>query len=163
MSPNLLAILPETILTLTGVLIMLAEPVLAPGRSRKPLGWLAILGPLGAGAAALYQHALFNTRGALLAFYSTVQVDEFSVFFHLLIAAIVLITLLGSLDYFDRLGPASAAPGSPGGLSHAGRGSSLPTSCPLASPRLSCSACWRCCAATTSTPRAHADCPRPGS
>jgi NADH-quinone oxidoreductase subunit N len=107
MSPNLLAILPELILTLTGVLIMLIEPVLAPGRSRKPLGWLAILGTLGSGAAAFYQHAVFNARGPILAFYSTVQVDEFSIFFHLLIASIVLVTLLGSLDYYDRPSPAS--------------------------------------------------------
>jgi NADH-quinone oxidoreductase subunit N len=127
MSPNLLAILPETILTLTGVLIMLIEPVLAPGRSRKPLGWLAILGTLGSGAAALYQHAFFNAHGAILAFYATVQIDEFSIFFHLLIGCIVLAVLLGSLDYFDHTGadaslhasPGSPA-GSPAGVAHAG-------------------------------------------
>ena len=37
----------------------------------------------------------------LNAFYGTVQVDDFSVFFHLLIAAIILATLLATLDYFD--------------------------------------------------------------
>ena len=41
---NVLALLPEFILTLTGVLVMLAEPCLKPTASRKPLGWLAILG-----------------------------------------------------------------------------------------------------------------------
>jgi NADH-quinone oxidoreductase subunit N len=103
MSTPLLAVLPEIILTIAGVIIMLAEPMLAPGRSRKPLGWLGILGTFAAGAAALYQHSLFGQFQwrTISAFYGTVQVDDFSVFFHLLIAAIVLVTLLASLDYFD--------------------------------------------------------------
>ena len=36
-----------------------------------------------------------------MAFSGNIQVDAFSVFFHLLIAAVVVVTLLGSLDYFD--------------------------------------------------------------
>jgi NADH-quinone oxidoreductase subunit N len=121
MSPNLLALLPEAVLTITGILVMLLEPLIAPGRSRRPLGWLAILGALGSGAAALYQHQFFNAHGALLGFFSTIQADEFSIFFHLLIASIVLITLLGSLDYFDRKED-MGFPGSPGGVyaTHAG-------------------------------------------
>ncbi len=101
MSPNLLALLPELILALTGVLIMLAEPLIAPGRTRKPLGWLAILGTLGSGLAALYQLHLVDASGPITAFYATIQIDAFSVFFHLLIASIVLVTLLASLDYFQ--------------------------------------------------------------
>jgi NADH-quinone oxidoreductase subunit N len=101
MSPNLLALLPELILALTGVLIMLAEPLIAPGRTRKPLGWLAILGTLASGLAALYQLRLVDASGPITAFYATIQIDAFSVFFHLLIASIVLVTLLASLDYFE--------------------------------------------------------------
>jgi NADH-quinone oxidoreductase subunit N len=103
MPTSLLSVLPEVILTVSGVLIMLAEPVIPRGRSRKPLGWLAVVGTLAAGAAALYQHtqfSLFQWR-TISAFYGTVQVDDFSVFFHLLIAAIVLVTLLATVDYFD--------------------------------------------------------------
>jgi NADH-quinone oxidoreductase subunit N len=96
MNSNTLALLPEGILTVAGVLIMLAEPMLPAGASRKPLGWLAILGTLLAGAASWYQLHL----GVLSAFSGSIQVDAFSVFFHLLIAAVVLVTLLGSLDYF---------------------------------------------------------------
>ena len=44
MSTNIVALLPELILTLTGVLIMLAEPCLKPASSRKPLGWIAVAG-----------------------------------------------------------------------------------------------------------------------
>ncbi len=97
MSPNVLALLPEIILTLTGVLIMLAEPLLSAGSSRKPLGWLAILGTVAAGLASWYQLGF----GTLHAYFGTIQVDTFSVFFHLLISAIVLVTLLSSVDYFE--------------------------------------------------------------
>jgi NADH-quinone oxidoreductase subunit N len=104
MSPNLLALLPELILTLTGVVVMLAEPMIAPGKTRKPLGWLAILGTAASAAATWYQHILVDHQMGrpISAFYNTLQVDNFSVFFHLLIAAIVLVVLLASLDYFEN-------------------------------------------------------------
>jgi NADH-quinone oxidoreductase subunit N len=101
MSTNLLALLPELILALTGVLVMLAEPLIPPGRTRKPLGWLAILGTAASGLAALYQLRTVDGSTALTAFSGTIQVDAFSVFFHLLIASIVLVSLLASLDYFE--------------------------------------------------------------
>jgi NADH-quinone oxidoreductase subunit N len=109
MAPNLLALLPEIILTVTGVLVMLLEPVLPANSSRKGLGWLAILGTLAAGGATWYQHRWIDAEGGapLPAFYRTVSVDEFSVFFHLLIAAIVVAVLLASLDYFE--GPTTHA------------------------------------------------------
>jgi NADH-quinone oxidoreductase subunit N len=101
MSTNLLAVLPELLLTLTAVAVMMLEPLIAPGKTRRPLGWLAIFGTVAAGLAAFYQLHFVNLHGTQTAFYSTLQVDPFSVFFHLLIAAIVLVTLLGSLDYFQ--------------------------------------------------------------
>ncbi len=107
MSPNLFCLLPEYVLTIAGVLIMLAEPMLPAGRSRKPLGWLAILATVGAGAAAFYQKHVIEAGGPVTAFYGTVQVDNFSIFFHLLIAATVFVVLLASLDYFT--GPVTHA------------------------------------------------------
>jgi NADH-quinone oxidoreductase subunit N len=97
MSPNVLALLPELILTLTGVLVMLAEPCLKPGTSRKPLGWIAIAGTIGSIVASWYQIQF----GTIHAFSGTIQVDAFSVLFHFVIASVVLVTLLGSLDYFE--------------------------------------------------------------
>src|SRR5271168_3645586 len=97
MSTNVLALLPEIILTLTGVLIMLAEPCLKPGTSRKPLGWIAIAGTVASLGASWYQVSL----GTIHAFSNTIQVDAFSVLFHYVIGAVVLVTLLGSLDYFE--------------------------------------------------------------
>jgi len=113
MPANLLAILPELLLTVTGIVVMMAEPLLPPGRSRQPLGWVAILGSVAAGLAAVYQLRAVDASGPIGAFYATVQVDAFSVFFHLLISMIVAVTLLGSLEYFETpvTGP---------GVTHAG-------------------------------------------
>jgi NADH-quinone oxidoreductase subunit N len=97
LSSQQIALLPEYILTVAGVLVMLIEAVLKPTASRKPLGWLAIVAAVAAGLASYRQVHL----GTLTAFSGTIQVDAFSVFFHLLIAAIVLATLLASLDYFE--------------------------------------------------------------
>jgi NADH-quinone oxidoreductase subunit N len=91
-----LRILPEIVLTVTGVLVMLIEPLIGEKKSRRSLGLLAILGTLGALAASVYQ--LYIPAGT--AFFGTVQSDAFSVFFHLVIGSIVLVTLLISLDYF---------------------------------------------------------------
>src|SRR5271155_2825835 len=92
--PQIYRILPEVILTITGVVIMLAEPLLAKNASRKPLGWLAVIGTLAALAASHWQLGL----PAGTAFFGTVQTDAFSVFFHVAIAGIVLATLLVTLD-----------------------------------------------------------------
>jgi NADH-quinone oxidoreductase subunit N len=93
---NFLALLPEYVLTLTGVLIMMLEPVLAAGKSRKPLGWLAIGGATVATGLSLWQLHL----GIMTAFSNSVRVDAFAVFFQVLIGVIVIATLLSSLDYF---------------------------------------------------------------
>ena len=95
--PQVVALLPEYVLTVTAVIIMLVESVLKPGTSRKPLGWLAIIGTVATGFISYYQLRL----GVLTAFSGNIQVDPFSIFFHLLIGAVVVATLLGSLDYFE--------------------------------------------------------------
>jgi len=92
--PQIYRILPEVIFTITGVVIMLAEPLLGKNSSRKPLGWLAVLGTLAALYASLRQLGL----PAGTAYFGTVQTDAYSVFFHVLIAGIVLATLLVTLD-----------------------------------------------------------------
>lgn len=97
MSPNVLALLPEISLTLTGVFIMLAESCLKPTSSRKPLGWIAIAGTIAALFASWWQIPF----GTIHAFSNTIQVDAFSILFHFVIGAVVLVTLLGSLDYFQ--------------------------------------------------------------
>ena len=95
--PQAYRILPELVLTITGVLIMLIEPLMPPGMSRKPIGILALLGVIGALAASVFQLGL--PPGT--AFYGTVQTDAFSVFFHVLICSVVLVAMLIALDVFD--------------------------------------------------------------
>lgn len=92
--PQIYRILPEVILTITGVIIMLGEPLLKKNSSRRPLGWLAVLGTLAALAASQWQLQL----PAGTAFFGTVQTDTYSVFFHVVIAGIALATLLVTLD-----------------------------------------------------------------
>src|SRR5271170_3200208 len=93
-SLSILRILPELILCITGALIMLIEPLLPPATSRKALGWVAVLGVLGALAASLYQYQLVPGT----AYFGVFQTDPFSVFFHVLICGIVLASLLIALD-----------------------------------------------------------------
>ena len=103
MNPTLLSLLPEILLTAAGVFVMVAEPCLPAAASRKPLGWFALLATCFSALAAYFQLLFVNSaRAPISAFSGTIQVDAFSVFFHLLIAAIVIVSLLGSLDYFDR-------------------------------------------------------------
>jgi len=89
-----LRILPEIILTLAGIAVMFADAMLPKSSSRKPLGWLAVVGALAALAASLWQYQL--PPGT--AYFGVVQTDAFSVFFHVLIAGIVLASLLITID-----------------------------------------------------------------
>lgn len=87
-------ILPEIVLTLTGVLVMLIDASLAPRASRRFLGWVAAFGTTAALWTSLWQLSLPVGTG----FYGTVETSPFTVFFHVLICGIVLTCLLLSLD-----------------------------------------------------------------
>jgi NADH-quinone oxidoreductase subunit N len=89
-----LRILPEIVLTVGGILVMLADAMLEKTANRKPLGWLAALVALAGLAASLWQYQL--PPGT--AYSGVVQTDAFSVFFHVVIAGIVLATVLIALD-----------------------------------------------------------------
>ena len=92
--PDIFRILPEVILTLTGVAVMLTDATLAPSTARRPLGWVAALGTTFALWASLWQLSLPMGTG----FYGTVETSAFTVFFHVLICGLVLVALLLSLD-----------------------------------------------------------------
>ena len=95
--PSLYRILPEVILTITGVLAMLIESMLPKGTSRKPIGVLSLLGVIAALIASVWQLSLPPGTG----YYNTVQTDAFSVFFHVVICSIVLVSILIAFDIFD--------------------------------------------------------------
>ena len=87
-------VLPEVILTITGVLVMLIDASLAPLSSRRSLGWLAALGTGVAYLSSVWQLSLPMGTG----YSGTVETSPFTVFFHVLICGIVIVTLLLSLD-----------------------------------------------------------------
>jgi NADH-quinone oxidoreductase subunit N len=92
--PDIFRILPEVILTLTGVVVMLTEASLPPGFPRRYLGMVAAIGTMLALWASVGQ--LYFPQGT--GFYGTVETSAFTVFFHVLICGIVLVALLLSLD-----------------------------------------------------------------
>jgi len=87
-------ILPEVVLTLTGVAVMLIDATLPPAWPRRNLGWIAAIGATLAIYASIWQLSLPEGTG----FFGTVETSNFTVFFHILICGIVLVALLLSLD-----------------------------------------------------------------
>ena len=87
-------ILPEIVLAVFGLIIMLLDPVLDEENSQKTLGGIALLGSFAAILATLYQSRLPG-----LAFWDMVRVDAFSVFFHVLVAAVAAVVILSSYEY----------------------------------------------------------------
>ncbi len=87
-------ILPEIVLSVFGIVIMLLDPVLDEENSQKTLGGIALVGSVAAILATLYQSQLPG-----MAFWDMVRVDNFSVFFHLLVAAVAVVVILTSYEY----------------------------------------------------------------
>jgi NADH-quinone oxidoreductase subunit N len=92
--PDIYRILPEVILTLTGVAVMLIDATLPSRLPRRQLGWAAAIGTTFALWASLWQLSLPQGTG----FFGTVETSAFTIFFHVLICGIVLVALLLSLD-----------------------------------------------------------------
>ena len=92
--PDIYRILPEVVLTLTGVAIMLVDASIPPEWPRRYLGFLAAIGTTLAIWASVWQLSLPEGTG----FFGTVETSAFTVFFHVLICGIVLAVLLLSLD-----------------------------------------------------------------
>jgi NADH-quinone oxidoreductase subunit N len=91
---DLIRVLPETIWCAFGVLIMLVQPVT---RNRAVLSTLAILGTALGTASTVY--AGFHKGPA---FHGLLQMDPFSVFFHLLIGVVAVLVVLASGPYLER-------------------------------------------------------------
>ena len=87
-------ILPEIVLSVFGMIVMVLEPLLDEEKSQKVLGLIALVGTL-AGIGATWLMA--QVPG--LAFWNMVQVDGFSVFFHVLVIAIAAVVILSSFEY----------------------------------------------------------------
>ena len=93
-SADYVRILPEIVLSVFGMVVMMLEPLLDEERGQKILGVIALVGAL-AGTAATWLMA----QAPGLAFWNMVQVDGFSVFFHVLVIAIAGVVILSSYEY----------------------------------------------------------------
>ena len=94
-------ILPEIVLSIFGMIVMVLDPLMDNGlmrdrRGQKTLGIIALIGALAAIAASLYQ-----AQYPGLAFWEMVRVDSFSIFFHVLVAAITAVVILTSFEYME--------------------------------------------------------------
>ena len=87
-------ILPEIVLSVFGMIVMVLEPLLDEEKSQKLLGLIALAGA-GAGLGATWLMSQYPG----LAFWNMVQVDGFSVFFHVLVIAIAGVVILSSYEY----------------------------------------------------------------
>jgi NADH-quinone oxidoreductase subunit N len=89
-----LRILPEIVLSIFGMAIMLLDPLLDKEAGQRILGWIAFIGAV-AGIVATWFMALEPG----VAFWNTIQVDGFSIFFHVLVIAIAAVVILSSYEY----------------------------------------------------------------
>ncbi|HEX7286524.1 MAG TPA: NADH-quinone oxidoreductase subunit N [Candidatus Angelobacter sp.] len=96
-SSDYIRILPELVLAAFGIAVMMIDPLLKPGASRKGLGLLSFIGTLATIGAAIFQAGHYG-----LAWFGMVRVDSFSVFFHILIPAISAVCILASLEYLEQ-------------------------------------------------------------
>lgn len=87
---------PELVLCGFGILIMLVDPFV----SHEHKGALARLGFLG--AAGALAATLLAARHPGTAFYALVRIDNFSLFFHLIVLGVAALVILGSFDYLER-------------------------------------------------------------
>jgi len=95
-SADYIRILPEIVLSLFGIVIMLLEPLFDEEKSQRLLGGIALIGTL----AALGSTWLM-AQSPGLAFWDMVQIDGFSVFFHVLVTAIAAVVILSSYEYMS--------------------------------------------------------------
>jgi NADH-quinone oxidoreductase subunit N len=89
-------ILPEVVLSVFGIIVMMIDPLIPEQSPKKPLGIIAIIGILAGLAATAYQTGFYGN-----AFYNTIRVDTFSVFFHVVMLLIALVVSLTSLEYLE--------------------------------------------------------------
>ncbi|HXP40260.1 MAG TPA: NADH-quinone oxidoreductase subunit N, partial [Candidatus Acidoferrales bacterium] len=95
-SADYVRILPEIVLSIFGIIVMVMEPLLDERTGQRILGRIAFVGTL-AGILATWFMAQFPGT----AFWNMVQVDGFSVFFHVLMITIAAVVILSSYEYLS--------------------------------------------------------------
>ena len=95
---NFHRLLPEIVLGLFGILIMIADPLVAAA-NKKAMAWLGLIGAVVALAAV---HVVASDPGP--AYNNLISSDSFSVFVHLTVITAAILAILGSFDYLDQEG-----------------------------------------------------------
>ena len=97
------AILPEIVLSIFGMIIMLLDPVMDERRSQRTLGGIGLLGAVAALAATVYQNCYLTSHPQFsgLAFWEMVKVDPFSIFFHVVVIGVTIVVILSSYEYME--------------------------------------------------------------
>ncbi len=95
-SVDYIRILPELVVSVFGIITMLVDPLLPEQAPKKLLGMIALVGTLAGLAATVYQTGFYGS-----AFYNTISVDTFSVFFHVVVLLIALVVILTSFEYLE--------------------------------------------------------------
>jgi NADH-quinone oxidoreductase subunit N len=93
---DLCRVAPEIVLCAFGILIMVLDPFVVAVHKRI-LGWLGFAGAL----AGLVAVRLAAQNGGP-AYGGLFRVDDFSIFFHVLVTGAAALAILGSLDYLDQ-------------------------------------------------------------
>lgn len=89
-------LLPEIVLSVFGIAVMLVDPLLDERQNQRTLGTIALIGSLAALAATLFQ-----AQYPGLGFWNMIQVDPFSIFFHIVILAVAAVVILTSYEYLE--------------------------------------------------------------
>ena len=97
------SILPEIILSIFGIVIMLLDPMMDERSSQRKLGNIALVGGVLALAGTVFQSHFLSHAGVtgLTAFSQMVKIDAFSIFFHFVVGAVVILVVLSSYEYME--------------------------------------------------------------
>jgi NADH-quinone oxidoreductase subunit N len=91
-------ILPEIVLSIFGMAVMVLDPLIDERRSQRLLGGIALAGSVVTIAATLFQaQQRFWGSG----FWDMVKVDAFSIFFHFVVASVLILVILSSYEYME--------------------------------------------------------------
>ena len=96
-------ILPELVLGVFGIIVMMVDPLIPQHNSKRPLGYISLVGMIVTLLAILCQARYPGISDPTLGtgWFGMVRVDSFSLFFHVLIALITTAVILMSFEYMD--------------------------------------------------------------
>ncbi|HVB86494.1 MAG TPA: NADH-quinone oxidoreductase subunit N [Candidatus Dormibacteraeota bacterium] len=93
---NLQRVAPELVLSLFGIIVMIADPFIKPA-GKRALGWIAFAGALVALASV---DVAIRSQG--FAYSRLISTDGFSIFIHVVVIVAAALAILGSIDYLEH-------------------------------------------------------------